>query len=323
MAADGTGLSHLLGRGSLMGTGLDSHGWAILISIGCAAGLLSGLLGLAAGFITVPLLTLALPALGIGTADALKIAAASSLFLVIPASIAHLQGKEAARGIDWELWGLLAPCVIAGALFATTFAGDITPRAYAVLFLLVMTAGAYRLLFGKKPHVVQTSPAYSTLIAKSVTGGGLAALVGLDASFFSTPLLRRYLPQREAVATAAALSLPLALAGIGGFLLSEAPASCGQNCIGLVHLPAVASIAMTQVLITPIGARLKDHLPLSSLRFLCGLAFGGLGLFVGVSALEPTLLFAETDALISELIIDPLCEPSPSPAQAPLAAGKL
>ncbi|MGB5250339.1 MAG: sulfite exporter TauE/SafE family protein, partial [Gammaproteobacteria bacterium] len=70
-----------------------------------------------------------------------------------------------------------------------------------------------------------------------------------------------------AVGTAAACTMPVALAGATGFVLTGIRAGSDVGlATGYVYWPAVLGISLASVLTAPLGARLAHSLPVEKLR---------------------------------------------------------
>jgi hypothetical protein len=104
-----------------------------------------------------------------------------------------------------------------------------------------------------------------------VLGGAFASLLGLGVAFFAVPIMTRFVTVQRAIGTAAALCIPMALAGVAGYLLGGTPNECREACAGHIYLPAVAAIGIMAVLTAPMGARLTHVLPVIFMRRLFAL----------------------------------------------------
>ena len=72
---------------------------------------------------------------------------------------------------------------------------------------------------------------------------------------------------RNAVATSAALGLPVALAGTIGFVISGLRATgLPAYAIGYVYVPALLAIVAGSVVCAPVGARAAHRWPVAKLR---------------------------------------------------------
>lgn len=91
-------------------------------------------------------------------------------------------------------------------------------------------------------------------------------------------------PMRAAVATSAAVGLPIAVAGAAGYVfMGLSHPDLPSAAVGYVHLPALLGISLASVLFAPLGARLAHAVPAASLKrfFAVFLAVLGLRMLVG------------------------------------------
>jgi uncharacterized membrane protein YfcA len=247
--------------------------WPLLIGLGGLSGFLSGLLGIGGGAVIVPALVLALPMLGIDGEALPKIAIATSVATMIPTAIASAQHHGARGFIDGHSLVLLAPSVVLGAFAAGFFAERINTQLICLLFVLYMLHIARGLARRTAVHVVHADsrPSLFSFTLVGVLGGALSALLGQGSASYAVPFMARFADLRIAIGTAAVLNIPLAAAGVLGYLISAAPSACGTACVGYVHLPAVAAIGISSVLAAPAGALLTQMLPVLLLRRLFAL----------------------------------------------------
>jgi uncharacterized protein len=262
-------------------------GWQLLVGVGCLSGLASGLLGIGGGMIVVPALVLLLPLIGIDGPELPKVAMATSLALVIPTSIAGAQAHAARGAIDWRLWALMAPALVAGSLVAMIIARSISVSVITMIFVGFALVSAWRLVRRKAAAPLVPDPAglnVPALIIKCIGGGTLGSLLGFGVAFFAVAVLSRHIPMPRSIGTASALALPMAIGGTVGYLYAAAPADCA-GCTGYVYLPAVTAIGVATVLTVPLGARLTSVLPTLALQRL----FAVLLVFGAASLLHKTL----------------------------------
>jgi uncharacterized membrane protein YfcA len=109
-------------------------------------------------------------------------------------------------------------------------------------------------------------PGAAALVRRSVAIGLLSALAGVGGGLLSVPLLAHSIPMKRAIGTAAALGLPLAVAGLTGYLVAGRPAQCPAGCIGYVFLPAALAISLAAIATAPLGASLAHRLPVRQLE---------------------------------------------------------
>jgi uncharacterized protein len=98
--------------------------------------------------------------------------------------------------------------------------------------------------------------------------GFLSSLVGAGGGFITVPFLSsRNVPLHQAVASSAAMGLPIAAGGLLGYIVS------GQNVAGLpsgawgyIYAPALFGCAVTSVLFAPMGAKVAHTMPVAQLK---------------------------------------------------------
>ena len=245
-------------------------GWPILGLSGLVTGICSGMLGIGGGLVTIPALMFGLPFLGISGIEVPKIAMATSLVMVIPVSVASTQAHASRGTVDWSLWALIAPSIVAGSLLASIFAVGMNVSALTLLYVGFSLFAAWQLFLVPRTEASakvgeSAKPGLFGVMVKCVGGGALSSLLGLGVGFFAVPMLARFIPLPKAIGTASALALPMAFGGSAGYLLAVAPAGC-VDCMGYVYPPAVGVLGMTAVLAAPLGARLSSVLPVFLLR---------------------------------------------------------
>jgi uncharacterized membrane protein YfcA len=249
-------------------------GWSVLVSAGWLTGFLSGLLGIGGGLVIVPVLILGLPLVGASGDELAKVAIATSLVLIIPTSLASSQAHAVRGNLDWELWAAMAPSIVAGGLVAAMLVQHISAALLTLLFAGFAFISAWRLLKNSAPsaaaNTVPTRLGLAGMALKAFLGGALSTALGAGVAFFAVPILSRWISLAQAIGTASALALPMAVAGAAGYLLAPQPAGCAA-CSGYVHFPAVAAVGVGTVLAAPVGAQLTAVLPARRLRQLFAL----------------------------------------------------
>jgi len=257
-----------------------AFGWQMLLGAGGIAGVCAGLLGIGGAVVLVPALIYGLPCLGVDSPELPKIAMATSLGLIIPSTVASTQAHAARGTVDWSMWAIMAPALVAGSLVASLLVESVSISLLTLLFVGFCLMSARTLLSDKAPSVpTGVRPHLPLLLIKSGIVGVVSTLLGAGVGFFAVPTLSRFIAMTTAVGTASALALPMAVTGLAGYLYAQAPEGCAA-CTGYVHLPVVAAVGITSVLAVPLGTRLGAIAPVKLLRrmFAMLLVFGAFSL---------------------------------------------
>jgi uncharacterized membrane protein YfcA len=103
--------------------------------------------------------------------------------------------------------------------------------------------------------------------------GGASALVAVGGAFLCVPFLTWCsVPLHRAIGTAAAVGLPIAIAGTLGYVLQGLRAEgLPWPSLGYVYLPALVLVVATSMLAAPLGARVAHRLPVKRLRIVFAL----------------------------------------------------
>lgn len=236
--------------------------------LGAVAGLVAGLLGAGGGIFIVPILTWLFHAQSLFTGHEVHFAVGTSLATIIFTSSSSLHAHHRRRGVLWPVFWRLTPGIVAGAacgaLIADALSSHMLGRVFGVAIILI----AWHLAFGKPPAPTRQIPGTTALISVGGAVGTLSALIGIGGGSLIVPyLLRCRVAIVQAIGTAAAIGLPIALAGSLGFALAGLnEARTIEYAVGFVYLPALAAVAGISVLAAPLGARLAHRLPALMLK---------------------------------------------------------
>jgi uncharacterized membrane protein YfcA len=252
-------------------------------ALGLFAGLLAGLLGVGGGLVIVPVLAGLFAMQGFADTVIMPLALGTSLATIAFTSLSSLRAHHRRGAVRWPLMVQLSVGIAAGGwlggFVARWLGGPLLALLVGVFELLV----AAHLLFGKAPLAHRSEPGRShNLVAGSIIGL-VSALLGIGGGTLTVPwLVWHGVAMREAVGTAAACGLPIAVVGAFGFVLAGAAVSgLPQGSSGFVYWPAVAAISITSVLAAPLGARMAHSMPQHRLKQAFALMIGVLGVWMG------------------------------------------
>ena len=222
-----------------------------LIGIGLLAGTYGSLVGAGGGFILVPLLMFLFPN------DPLSVMVATSLMVVLFASLSATTGYARLRRIDYKLGLLLACASVPGALLGAYILPNIPRSGFqvfmgALLVLVALFSLAKTLRPTEKAHAATMTGRYWTLEDRygknysypvrrvlggflSFCTGTLSSMMGIGGGIIQVPLFIHTLriPVQVAVATSQFVVTITVLAGITGHLLAGSFDMDGWKVAGL------------------------------------------------------------------------------------------
>jgi len=230
------------------------------ILTGTISGFLAGLLGIGGGLVIVPALVYTLPHAGYGPEVLVQTAIGSSLAVIVFTAISSILAHHRAGYVEWGVVRAIAPGVCVGALSGAVLAGHLSGHVLRVIYLLFLLAAATQMLLEWRP-AGGGSPGRASFAVAGLVIGGFSSLVGIGGGTLSTPFLlwcRRTI--HGAVATSAAIGLPIAVSGGIGFVLAGlGHPGLPAGATGFVAWPAVAVVGGVSVALAPFGARLSHR----------------------------------------------------------------
>ena len=238
------------------------------ITLGAFAGFLAGLLGVGGGLVIVPVLATLFVGMSIGGELVMHLAVGTSLATIVFTSLSSIWAHHKKGAVRWREVAQLTPGIVLGAWVGAAIA-DVLPTAALRFFFGVFELGvAIQLSLNIKAQPKRRLPGTPGMIGAGSLIGGVSAIVGIGGGTMTVPfLVWCNVVMREAVATAAACGLPIAVAGSVGFVIAgwNEPASPPLS-LGYVYVPALLSIAGVSMLFAPLGARLAHWLPADKLK---------------------------------------------------------
>jgi uncharacterized membrane protein YfcA len=140
-------------------------------------------------------------------------------------------------------------------------------------FAVIVYFGATQMLLNKKPKATRTLPGNVALFAVGTGIGVICGLVSAGGAFLTVPyMLWCGVPMRTAIGTAAMMSIPVAVVGTLGYLISgwNVP-NLPPHTVGFISVIALVGLVSGSVVTAPLGARLAHRLPVLTLKriFAC------------------------------------------------------
>jgi uncharacterized membrane protein YfcA len=247
---------------------------AELAALGLFTGFLAGVLGIGGGMLTVPFVTYILTERGVSADLAVKMAIATSMAAIIFISLSNVRAQHKRGAIRWDVFKNISPGIVIGSLITSVGLFNLLKGQWlAVFFGLFISYSATKMLIAKKPVATKIMPSATRQSAVGILIGMLSGLVGAGGAFISVPYMTaRNIPIHNAIATSAALGMPLAFMNTIGFVYTGWEiASLPAGSLGFVYMPALVVLATASSITAPIGVRVSHHLPMLTLKrgFAC------------------------------------------------------
>jgi uncharacterized membrane protein YfcA len=244
--------------------------WVLFAAAGVAAGFLSGLLGIGGGLVLVPVLAAVFTMQGVDDAVLMPLTLGTSLATIMFTSLSSLRAHHNRGAVDWTIVQRMAPGVAIGAVCGALGSVRLPCAVLQAGFVIFASVAATQLLLGAQAQSLRYLPRSRTLFASGTAIGVVSGVVGGGAATLTVPFLTWCsVSVRTAIGSAAALGLPIAVAGTATYIGSGVDATgLPPFTLGFVHLPAVGSIVAASILCAPVGAAVSHRLPIPTLRRL-------------------------------------------------------
>jgi len=262
----------------MFGVPFEEAAWltAAIVVAGVVTGFLAGLFGIGGGAVIVPVLYEIFRILDVPEEVRMQLCIGTSLAIIVPTTILSYRAHRAKGLVLWEVVRSWALASVLGVAAGAVIAAYAPPAVFKIAFALLASGIATKLLLGREswrlgselPVGRLAMPGYGFAIGLAaslmgVSGGSLAAMV---LTLYGKPI-------HNAVATSAALGVPIAVAGSIGYVLAglRHEALLPPFSLGFVSLLGVVVMAPISSFFAPYGARLAHALPRRQLEVGLGL----------------------------------------------------
>lgn len=251
-----------------------------LLLLGVFSGFIAGLLGIGGGLIIVPVL-LYLLAGSIEQSILMHTVVATSLAVIIFTSIASVRAHHLHGAIVWQYFKQLTPAILFGAFSGALLTKLLNFDFMRVFFALFELSVAIVMYFGIKSsshvdHLIKLVWHISGYVI-----GLVSAIVGIGGGTMTTPFLTyNNVDIKNAIATSAAVGVPIAIAGVLGFIVAGWDVENTIGGLGFIHTEALLSIVAMSVLFAPLGAKVAHSVDGKKLKKLFAILLALLGFSV-------------------------------------------
>lgn len=238
------------------------------VALGVVVGFLAGLLGIGGASTMVPLLTLAFASQRVAPEHVVHLAVGTSMAAIVFTSIASARAHDRHGAVLWPVVRAMAPGILVGSLAGPLIVGAMSERVLASIFGVFCAISAAQLFAGRAPKPHRALPANAGLFGVGAVIGLVASMVGAGGAFMTVPYLESHnVKIHNAVATSAAVGIPIAAGGTIGFVVAGwQQLALPSYSVGYVYMPALACIIVASVALAPLGAKMAHRLPVKKLK---------------------------------------------------------
>lgn len=238
------------------------------LAVGAFVGFFAGMLGIGGGAMMIPLLVLLFERQGLPREHLLHLAVGTGMATIIFTSMSSVVAHARRGVVRWDIARRVTPGILVGGLAGAWIAKFFSTFGLAVFFALLVYALALNMLLDRKPKPSRQLPGPAGLSAAGFAISFLSAMVAIGGAAMTVPLMVLCnVPVLQAVATAAAIGFPIAVAGTIGYVATGwgdplLPAAT----LGYVFLPALAGVSIASMALAPLGAKAAHSLPTRRLK---------------------------------------------------------
>lgn len=241
---------------------------AAYLIVGCLAGVLSGLLGIGGGIITVPCFYLIFHLLDYPQTYVMQLAIGTSLAAMVFNTLSSTWAHHKRGNLVWKVFKGMALGLFLGSIIGALIAEWLSTLFLEIIFgIFLCLLGIY---FWRVPHTSEVAPSLPKRLFLFLCSSGIGAIsniLGIGGGTLIVPFLTtHHMPAKKAIGTSAACScLITSLGAVSYLILGLKNAHFSEN-VGFINIPAFLTVGIVSFLVAPYGAKLTEQFPVSRLR---------------------------------------------------------
>ena len=238
----------------------------LFLLLGAFSGFVAGLLGIGGGLIIVPVL-LYLLAPSIDQSILMHTSIGTALAVIVFTSISSLYAHHRHGAILWRNFVKLTPTILLGSYSGAILAKYLSFDFLRMFFAFFEITVALIMWFGisASSHADNLSRWIWSFAGYFI--GLISAMVGIGGGTMTTPfLVYNNVEIKNAIATSAAVGMPIAIAGSIGFMAAGLSQALPTGGIGFVNFEALITIVATSIFFAPLGAKVTHKLDSNKLK---------------------------------------------------------
>jgi uncharacterized membrane protein YfcA len=247
---------------------------ALIVAGGIVTGLLAGLFGIGGGGIIVPVLYEIFRALGVPEEVRMQLCVGTSIAIIVPTNVRSYFVHRRYGAVLMDVVRAWSVPAVLGVAVGSLIAGLAPGKVLTIAFIVVTGILGSKMLFGRDDmRIADELPGRAAMRGYGFLVGLAASMMGISGGSVSNMILTLYgRTIHNAVATSAAVGVPITVAGVIGYMLAGLPqqALMPPLSIGFVSLIGFALMAPVATFVAPYGARLAHALPKRRLEIAFG-----------------------------------------------------
>lgn len=247
---------------------------ALIVAGGVVTGLLAGLFGIGGGGIIVPVLYEIFRVLDVPEEVRMQLCVGTSIAIIVPTNVRSYFVHRRYGAVLMDVvraWSLPA---VFGVAVGSLIAGLAPGKVLTIAFIVVTAILGTKMLIGRDDwRIADELPGRAAMNGWGFVVGLAASMMGISGGSVSNMILTLYGRKiHNAIATSAAVGVPITVAGVIGYMLAGLPqqALMPPLSIGFVSLIGFALMAPVATLVAPYGARFAHALPKRTLEIAFG-----------------------------------------------------
>ena len=247
---------------------------ALIVAAGVVTGILAGLFGIGGGALIVPVLYEVFRVLGVPDEVRFQLCVGTSIAIIVPTNVLSFRIHRDKGAVMMDVVRQWAVPAVVGVAAGSAIAGFASAAVLKLAFVLVGSVIALKLLVGRDSwRLADDLPGRAAMTGYGFFVGLCASLMGISGGSIANMILTLHGRSiHSAVATSAALGVPITIAGTIGYLIAGLPhqALLPPFSVGFVSLIGFALMAPVSSFTAPYGARLAHALSKRSLEIAFG-----------------------------------------------------
>ncbi len=208
-------------------------------------------------------------------------AVGTALAAIVFTSISSVRAHHQHGAIVWQYFKKLTPTILLGAFSGAMLTKVMSFDFMRLFFAFFELSVAAIMYYGLSSSAHVDSLAKWIWVVVGYVVGLVSAIVGIGGGTMTTPFLTyNNVSIKNAVATSAAVGMPISIAGALGFIVAGWNVEGTIGGLGFIHIQALISIVVISVLFAPLGAKVAHSVDGKKLKKFFAIFLALLGVSV-------------------------------------------